>query len=92
MEANLEALLTGGVDGGVVVRVLGFYRSSLSPQFYHNTGLTVVPGVDFTFDAEVSDGREKVRFCVHCAERPMHAYFYPALFLSSSFFSFSLFL
>ena len=58
---SLEALLKGAVSGGVSVLFLSFHRSTLSPQFYNNTGLAVVPGVDYTFDAEVVDGAEKVR-------------------------------
>ena len=58
---TLDALLRGAISGGVSVLFLSFHRSTLSPQFYNNTGLAVVPGVDYTFDAEVVDGAEKAR-------------------------------
>lgn len=65
----LDDLLEGRAEGGVVVRVHAFFRSSLSPQFYTGTGLCAVPGVDYTFDAEVCDGREKVGFLCSAVQR-----------------------
>ena len=59
--ATLGALMKGECNGGVAVRFLSFHRSTLSPQFYNNTGIGVEPGVDYTFDAEVVDAVEKVR-------------------------------
>jgi hypothetical protein len=59
--ATLQGLLAGRAPSGVVVRVHSFHRSSLSPLFYELTRLSAVPGVDYTFDADVCDGTEKVR-------------------------------
>ena len=58
----LDDIFKGGgrVDGGVVVRVIALYRSFLSPHFYSITGIPAVPDVDYTFDVDVCDGRERV--------------------------------
>ncbi len=51
---------TGHTSGGLVVRIISVYRSFLSPAFYTTTGITVVPGVDYTYDMDVCDGHERV--------------------------------
>ena len=57
---TLAALLQGQ-PGALEVRILSLRRSMLTPQFYNNTGVSVVRGVDYTYDVEVADSVEKVR-------------------------------
>ncbi len=57
----LSHLFGGLADGGAVVRVHRFFRSPLSPEFFAATRIGASPGAEWTFDAEVCDGREKVR-------------------------------
>jgi hypothetical protein len=57
LEAGADGVI---ITGGVVVRVHSCFRSFMSPDFFLNTGLTLMPDVDFTFDLEVCDGVERV--------------------------------